>query len=131
MKFVEKDGVMVARFDDGENFIAGLKDLIETGEPLKIILSGLGMFRGVKLGYFEKGRYIEHLIPEPVEVLALSGSLMKNAEPPYHIHAVVGLKSGEVKGGHLLEAEVWNTLEIFFLTSSLDLKRNEKKHIDI
>jgi len=131
MKYVEKDDLIVARFDDGENFIESLKTLIEAGEPLKVILSGLGMFRAVKLGYFEKGKYIEHFIPEPVEVLALSGSFMKNAEPSFHIHAVVGTKSGEVKGGHLLSAIVWNTLEIFLKTSPLDLKRNEKKHIEL
>ncbi len=131
MKFVEKDNLIVARFDDGENFIEELKSLIEHGAPLKVILSGLGMFRNVKLGYFEEGKYIEHYIPEPVEVLALSGSLMKNAEPSYHIHAVIGLKSGEVKGGHLISAEVWNTLEIFFQKGELDLRRNEKKHIDL
>ncbi len=131
MKFVEKGDLIVARFDDGENFLEGIMPLIEYGAPLKVVLSGLGMFRSVKLGYFEKGKYIEHYIPEPVEVLALSGSLMKNAEPPYHLHAVVGLRSGEVKGGHLISAEVWNTLEIFFRKSELDLRRDERKHLDI
>jgi len=131
MKFVEKENIIVARFDDGEDFIGELQGIISFGKPLKIILSGLGMFRNVKLGYFESGKYIEHLIPEPVEVLALSGSFMKNADPPYHIHAVVGMKNGQVKGGHLLQADVWNTLELFLILSDLDLRRNEKKHIII
>ncbi len=131
MKFIEKNGLFVARFDDGEDFISELKTLIMQGNPLKVILSGLGMFRNVRLGYFESGSYIEHFIPEPVEVLALSGSLMKNADPPYHIHAVVGLKSGEVRGGHLISAEIWNTLEVFLLGEDLDLRRNEKRHIEI
>ncbi len=131
MRYIEDGDIIVARFDDGEDFVGKLQEIISQGKPLKIILSGLGMFRNVKLGYFESGKYIEHLIPEPVEVLALSGSFMKNADPPYHIHAVVGLKNGQVKGGHLLQAEVWNTLELFMRVSELDLTRNEKKHINI
>lgn len=131
MKYVEERNIIVVRFDDGEDFISELQGIISHGKPLKIILSGLGMFRNVKLGYFESGKYIEHLIPEPVEVLALSGSLMKNADPPYHIHAVVGMKNGLIKGGHLLQAEVWNSLELFLRSSELDLTRNEKRHINI
>ena len=37
------------------------------------------------------------------------------AKPKVHAHAVVGLPDGSTRGGHVLEAHVWPTLEIFLV----------------
>ena len=34
-------------------------------------------------------------------------------QPAVHLHGVVALPTGETRGGHMLEAYVWPTLELF------------------
>jgi predicted DNA-binding protein with PD1-like motif len=37
-----------------------------------------------------------------------------NGAPQIHAHGAVGFPDGQVRGGHMLEAIVWPTLELFF-----------------
>jgi predicted DNA-binding protein with PD1-like motif len=37
-----------------------------------------------------------------------------NGAPQIHAHGAVGFPDGQVYGGHMLEAIVWPTLELFF-----------------
>ena len=53
--------------------------------------------------------------------------LVSNGAPFIHAHGAVSLPDGQVRGGHLLEAVVWPTLELFFATYPAKLVR---KHDD-
>jgi predicted DNA-binding protein with PD1-like motif len=52
--------------------------------------------------------YVEIEVSEQAEVLSLLGDVALDPEskPTVHAHAVMGLRDGSTRGGHLLEARV-------------------------
>jgi predicted DNA-binding protein with PD1-like motif len=49
-----------------------------------------------------------------VELISLVGDFgLADDAPQIHVHAAVGFPDGQVRGGHMLEAIVWPTLELF------------------
>lgn len=85
-------------------------------KPAGIILTGLGMVKNIELGlgwYKDKiVGYERDVIPEPNELLALSGFFIRDTERPCHIHAVLGGKDSLARGGHLFSCEVFTFLEM-------------------
>ena len=68
------------------------------------------------LGFFntESKEYEKMEVKGAVELLALNGnSSWKGNTPFVHLHAVIGKEDGSVIGGHLLEAKIGVTGEIF------------------
>ncbi len=125
MQYRIKDSLVVAVGRDGENLLevaTALKQAQDT--PLTmVVLSATGMLRKVKMGYWDGEKYLEHIFEEPMELLGISGFISKTADPFYHFHLTLADREGRVYGGHFLEAEVCNTLELFLMGSSLGIKR--------
>ena len=49
--------------------------------------------------------------------------IFDKGEPKIHAHVVVGRVDGEARGGHLLEAHVWPTLEVVLVESPRHLRK--------
>ncbi|HYM64002.1 MAG TPA: DUF296 domain-containing protein, partial [Gaiellaceae bacterium] len=63
-------------------------------------------------------------LEEQVEVLSLIGDIAEHeGQPKVHAHVVVGRRDGRTRGGHLLEAHVWPTLELMLEESPEHLRR--------
>ncbi|HEX7623578.1 MAG TPA: PPC domain-containing DNA-binding protein [Anaeromyxobacteraceae bacterium] len=87
-----------------------------------VVVSAVGSvqdvtFRGIKTGArlpITPPRVHAHEVPGPLELLALTGNLFpdEKGEPDCHLHVMGGKASGEVLGGHLLDARVFATCEI-------------------
>jgi len=61
-------------------------------------------------------------------VLSLIGDISRNeGAPQLHLHGVVGRRDGTTRGGHLLEAYVWPTLEVIVNESPSYLRRRMNK----
>ena len=78
-------------------------------------VTAVGGFSRVTLGYFDRAKkqYLPIPIDEQVEVLSLLGDIAQEGETRVlHVHCVVGLRDGTTRGGHLLGAKVWPTLEV-------------------
>ena len=61
---------------------------------------------------------------EKAEVASLIGDIgLVNGKPALHIHAVVVPKDGIARGGHVLQATVWPTLEVFLMACPTPLKK--------
>lgn len=76
----------------------------------------LGAFRSATLAYFDwdEKEYLEIPVEEQVEVTSLVGNIgSHDGEPAIHIHCVLGRRDGSTISGHLLEATVRPTLELF------------------
>jgi uncharacterized protein len=57
-------------------------------------------------------------LQEQVELLSLIGDVvLKDSEPQFHAHLVIGRKDGTAHGGHLLSATVRPTCEIVITES--------------
>ena len=78
-------------------------------------VTAVGGFSKATLGYFDRARraYLKIPVTEQVEVLSLLGDVAHDGtNRVVHTHCIVGLRDGTTRGGHLLEARVWPTLEV-------------------
>jgi predicted DNA-binding protein with PD1-like motif len=106
---------LVVVFDKGDQAVAGLTDLARRERLGAGQLTAIGGFSRAVLGYFDRDRQRYRKIPvdEQVEVLSLLGDLvLHDGEPKVHAHVVLGRPDGTTVGGHLMEGEVWPTLEV-------------------
>jgi predicted DNA-binding protein with PD1-like motif len=113
-------------FDTGDEALSGLQRFAEDNNLSAARFTAIGAFERVVLGYFDwqKKDYERIPVNEQVEVLALLGDVaLDEGRPKVHAHVVVGLRSGETRGGHLLEARVRPTLEVIITESPGYLKR--------
>jgi hypothetical protein len=114
-------------FDKGDEV---MKELIAFAEQEKLAgahFTAIGAFSEVTLGYFQRDRkaYKRMVLAEQVEVLSLLGdiALDPTGVAKAHAHVVVGLSDGQTRGGHLLAARVWPTLEVILVESPAFLRK--------
>jgi predicted DNA-binding protein with PD1-like motif len=113
-------------FDKGEEVMEGLRAFARHYGLSAGYVVGIGAFRRAVLGYFDphKKDYLRIEQPEQAEVLSLIGNLaFKNHDPFWHVHVTLGLPDGSARGGHLLEATVWPTLELVVTESPRHVER--------
>jgi len=113
-------------FDKGDEPVAGLTAFAKAQKLGAAHLTAIGAFSDVTLGYFDRAKRDYKKIPlhEQVEVLSLIGDVaLDKGEPKVHAHVVVGRADGEARGGHLLEAHVWPTLEVVLVESPRHLRK--------
>jgi len=113
-------------FDKGDEVMAGLRSFAKEARLGGAHFTAIGAFSEATLGYFERDRKEYKRIPvrEQVEVLSLVGDVaLKNDEPEVHAHVVVGTSEGVARGGHVLEATVWLTLEVIVTESPRHLRK--------
>ena len=114
-------------FDKGDEVVAGLTAFVTAERVAAAHLTAIGAFSEVTLGYFERDRkdYKRMVVAEQVEVLSLIGdvALDQTGAPKVHAHVVVGLSDGHTRGGHLLAARVWPTLEVILVESPAFLRK--------
>jgi predicted DNA-binding protein with PD1-like motif len=105
-----EDGNLVVRLEDGEELLDALRRLeISSGA----ILCGVGMLRGLKLGYWTGTEYVFEEVAEPVELLSLQGNFAQGPEGIIvHVHAAVAKSGSAALGGHVMAATTHNTAEI-------------------
>jgi len=113
-------------FDKGDEPVSGLTAFAKSQGLGGAHFTAIGAFSEVTLGYFDRKARDYKKIPlrEQVEVLSLIGDVaLDRGEPKVHAHVVVGRADGEARGGHLLEAHVWPTLEVVLVESPRHLRK--------
>ncbi len=114
-------------FDKGDEPKAGLTQFAQEAGVSAAHFTAVGAFSRATLGYFDRNRkdYLPLRIDEQVEVLSFIGdvALKPDGSPEIHAHVVVGRADGTTRGGHLLQAEVWPTLEVVVTDAPRHLKR--------
>jgi uncharacterized protein len=103
-------------FDKGDEAKKGLTSFAAEQKTHAAQFTAVGGFRRAVLGYFDRDEktYLKIPVDEQVEVLSCVGDIAvkPDGSPEVHAHVVVGRRDGTTRGGHLLEAEVWPTLEV-------------------
>ncbi len=102
-------------FDDGDDPVAELARIAEERQLASCQVTGVGGFARATLGYFDRRakQYERIAVDQQVEVLSLLGDIaLGDDRRIVHVHCVVGLRDGSTRGGHLLDAAVWPTLEV-------------------
>lgn len=114
-------------FETGDEVASGLASFAEKTNLSASHFTAIGGFQNVTLGYFDWNRKEYRRIPidEQVEVLSLIGDVALDGDKPkVHAHVIVGKSDGTAHGGHLLEAHVRPTLEVFLVESSGKLRKS-------
>ena len=114
-------------FDTDDPVVESLERFMDEHDLRSGHLTALGAFRRATLAYFdwERKEYLEIPVEEQVEVASLTGSLARDEEgsPRVHVHCVLSRRDGTAVAGHLVEARVRPTLELFLDTSDATLVR--------
>ena len=114
-------------FERGDEVAATLLKFAKEKSLTAAHFTAIGGFSDVILGYFSRERKQYQKIPlhEQVEVLSLVGdiALKEDGTPQVHSHVIVGDANGFARGGHLMEAHVWPTLELILEESPAHLRR--------
>ena len=91
-------------------------------------LTAIGAFSSARFGWFDKDRraYRDISIDQQVECISLIGDVgLVGDKPAVHVHGCVGLSNGLVKGGHLIDAVTWPTLEVFVSETAVPLHKHK------
>ncbi len=103
------DKVLAFRFVD-EELVKALTSFVERENVETGIISFIGSFRQVKLGYYDEKlkKYMAIEFKEgPYEIVSGLGNVsLKDGRPFCHIHVAIGLHDGRMFGGHLIEGDV-------------------------
>ena len=102
-------------FGAGDEVLAGLTRFAEDNHITAARLTGIGAIQSATLAWLDPQRktYRRISIEHQSEVLSLLGDVaLYQGKPVVHAHMVVGFDDGRVRGGHLVQAHVWPTLEV-------------------
>ena len=113
-------------FDKGDEVVAELTAFAKAEGMAAAHFTAIGAFSAVTLGYFDRAsrQYLKIPVREQVEVLSLIGDIaLAKDGPQVHAHVVIGGRDGSARGGHLLDARVWPTLEVILVESPRHLHR--------
>jgi len=114
-------------FRKDDEILSGLTDFaiaqhIEDGH-----FTAIGAVSKATLGWLDLSQKVYRAIPvdQQVEVLSMIGDIASfNGRPVVHAHMVLGKQDGSTVGGHLWEAYVNPTLEVFLTISIVPLQKS-------
>ncbi len=113
-------------FRKGDEVLSGLTDFALQYHVGDAHFTGIGAVSGATVGWLDLSRKVYHRIPvnQQVEVLSMIGDVATfNGRPVVHAHLVLGKQDGSTVGGHLWEAIVNPTLEVFVTVNTVALEK--------
>lgn len=104
-------------FETGEKIVETLSGFARDRGIRAARIQGIGAVREAELGFFDPARRAyERWSESENEILSITGNLsLEREEHKPHLHVVLGAPDGTARGGHLFEAEVGPTLELFLV----------------
>src|SRR5215469_8183807 len=114
--------------------MSGLTEFAEARKLTAGYFSAIGALEHAKFGWFDGAKKAYRNIPveSQAELISLIGDVgLVNGKPQIHAHGAVGFSDGQVRGGHLLQAFAWPTLELFLTTFPATLIKKEDLATDL
>jgi len=99
-----------------DEVMSGLTDFAKENKITSARFSAIGAFSRATVAWFDESRKEFKLIPiqEQVELVSMIGDIaLSGSQPVVHTHVAVASSDGTLRGGHLIEANVFPTLELF------------------
>ena len=112
--------------DPGDEAMAALKQFARAERLEASQITGVGGFERATVGWFDHAaRRFRHIpVDQPTEVLSLIGDVAEDQDGPgLNIHVVLGLSDGTTRGGHLIEGQVFPTLELMVTENPAELRK--------
>jgi uncharacterized protein len=125
MRVTESTGtahVFDVAFTTGDEILSGLTDLAIKHNITSGYITGLGGLSTALLGFGDPplGAFRRIPVDEKSELVALTGHIQsRDGVPTVHLHAIVALKDGSTKAGHVFEARVAPIAEISVVATSI------------
>lgn len=130
---VERTFVLV--LDQGEEAFKSITEFAEREKITGASVSAIGAFSQARVGWFDFAAktYKPIEVGEQCEVLSLLGDVAQgdDGKASLHLHAVLGLRDGTVRGGHLLSGAVQPTLEVTITETVVHLRRKKRPDLGI
>jgi len=121
-------------FAKGDEILSGLTEFAEREKLTAGSFTAIGALQSARFGWFDSAHKAYRDIPveQQVELISLIGDVgLVNGAPQIHTHGAVGLPDGQVRGGHLLQAIVWPTVELFFTAYPTTLVKTRDDETDL
>jgi predicted DNA-binding protein with PD1-like motif len=113
-------------FAKGDEIMSGLTDFATQYHVTAAHFTAIGSAQSARLGWLDRQKNLFRLIPitEQSEITSLIGDIaMYHGKPVVHAHINLAAQDGTLKGGHLFEAIVWPTLEVFVTVEAFPLNK--------
>jgi uncharacterized protein len=132
------DGVertFIVILDQGEEASKSITDFANKQKITGASVSAIGAFSQAKVGWFDLAakKYRPIDVNEQCEVLSLMGDVAQgdDGQASLHLHAVLGLQDGSLRGGHFLSGSVQPTLEVTIMETVVHLRRKKRSDLGI
>lgn len=129
------DRIFVLVLDQGEEAFKTIVEFANREQIDGASVAAIGAFSEAKLGWFDLSakKYKPISVNDQCEVLSLIGDLAQgdDGKASLHLHAVVGLQDGSLRGGHLLSGVVQPTLEVTITETVAHLRRKKRADLGI
>jgi predicted DNA-binding protein with PD1-like motif len=120
--------------DPGDEAVSALNQFVRSERLEAAQVTAVGGFRRATVGWFDPlaRQYKPNLVDEQCELVSLVGDVaMGENGPILHMHAALGLSDGSTRGGHLLEGEVFPTLEAVVTETPAQLRKVMRPDVGI
>ena len=110
------NNTLAIRLNRGEEIVSSIEKVCKEYNISAGTIQAIGACDKVKVGLYEveKRTYIQTLIEKELELINLTGNVsQKDGKLYLHLHACFGDEKGNAFGGHLNEAVISGTCEIF------------------
>lgn len=127
---------LIVRVDRGEKLMEGIKTAVKKEKVRLGIVSGIGAASSTTLGVYnvEEKKYYQNVFNGIHEITHLSGNISEmNGETYLHLHITIADEKGHAYGGHLNEAVIGATSEIFIqiLDGVIDRYKDEETGLNL
>jgi predicted DNA-binding protein with PD1-like motif len=130
MKFRKVEDGYLVRLEKGEEIVGSLTDFVREKQIPAGFITGMGAVSNATIGIFdtEKREYIKKTYKGDLEIgnLTANISYFEDSDEPFvHCHVTMSDSSLNAFTGHLFEARVSVTLEVYVRTLKKKLVRKE------
>ena len=119
----------VVALESGDRLIESITQFAAEEGLAASEFTAIGALVSAKLAYFDWDTkdYSDLPVEEQVEIASLNGRITRpeggEGDPHLHVHCVLSRRDGSTVAGHLMEAEVRPTAEVFVTDSPTELHR--------
>jgi len=120
--------------DPGDEAVSALTQFARSEQLEAAQITAVGAFEHAAVGWFDRAArdYRRIHVDQQCELLSLIGDVADGQDGPIlHMHVVLGLSDGTTRGGHLLEARVFPTLEAVVTETPARLRKVFRPDIGI
>jgi hypothetical protein len=127
--------VLVLILDQEEEAFKAITDFANQARLDGASVTAIGAFSAAQVGWFDlvAKKYKPIDIRAQCEVLSLMGDIARgdDGKASLHLHVVLGLDDGSVRGGHFLSGTVRPTLEVVIAETAAHLRRQKRADLGI